>query len=173
MPDLRCMTYRGLLRFLFFLVLSLTACASMPLDMVSPKVHIVKFAFKEFTMFEQRFDVQLRIHNPNNEDLTINGMRFDIDVNSRDFANGLSGEKVVVPRFGSEVVNVEIITGVGSFLRQLRTLNKSGPSQLQYRIKGTAFVESPGTFKMPFDERGEIDFSSNLSTEKNTGDTRR
>jgi hypothetical protein len=28
---------------------------------------------------------------------------------------------------------------------------------MTYRIKGTAFVESPGTFKLPFDEKGEID----------------
>ena len=138
----------------------------MPRDMVSPKVHIAKLAPKDFTMFEQRFDVQLRIQNPNNEDLTINGIRFDIDVNSREFANGLSGEKVVVPRFGSEVMNVQIITGLGSFLRQLRTLNESGPSKLQYRIKGTAFVESPSNFRMPFDERGEIDFSLSALGEK-------
>jgi len=166
MLDLRRLICRRGLRLLFLLLLSLTACATMPRDMVSPKVHIAKVAPKEFTMFEQRFDVQLRIQNPNNDDLTIHGMRFNIDVNAREFANGVSGEKVVVPRFGSEVVNVEIITGLGSFLRQLRTLKEAGPSKLQYRIKGTAFVESPSSFKMPFDERSEIDFSLNSSAEK-------
>jgi LEA14-like dessication related protein len=133
------------------------ACATVPPDIEPPKISIANIAPKDFALFEQRFDVQLRIQNPNQKDLSLNGMRFDIDLNEKEFANGMTGEQIVIPRFGSQVANVEVITGISSFLRQFQDLNKAGVEKVRYRIKGTAFVDSPGTFKLPFDEKGEID----------------
>ena len=136
----------------------LSACATPPPGIEAPKISIANIAPKDFALFEQRFDVQLRIANPNEKELGLNGMRFDIDLNEREFANGMTGETVVIPRFGSQVVNVEVITGISSFLRQVQELNKTGAGgKVTYRIKGTAFVENPGTFKLPFDEKGEVD----------------
>jgi hypothetical protein len=71
----------------------------------------------------------------------------------------MSGQQVKVPRFGSEMVNVEVITSLGSFLRQFQELNKSGVGKVRYRLKGTAYVVSPRSFKLPFDEKGEVDLS--------------
>jgi LEA14-like dessication related protein len=145
--------------------LVLAACATVPPDIEAPKVSIANIAPKDFSVFEQRFDVQLRVQNPNDADLGIKGMRFDIDLNNQEFANGMSGEKITVPRFGSEVVNVEVITGISSFLRQFQGLNNSGASKIQYRLKGTAFIDAPHSFKLPFDEKGEVNFSSSLPGE--------
>ena len=138
--------------------LFLAACATVPSDTEPPKISIANIAPKDVTIFEQRFDVQLRIQNPNEKELGINGIRFDIDLNEHEFANGMSGENVTIPRFSSQVLNVEVITGISSFLRQFQEFNKTGSSKLRYRIKGTAFVEAPRTFKLPFDEKGEVDF---------------
>jgi len=146
--------------------LLVTACATVPSDMEPPKINIANIAPKDFAMFEQRFDVQLRIQNPNDKELGIKGIRCDIELNDQEFGNGMSGQKVTVPRFGSEVVNVEVITGLGSFLRQFQEINKSGAGKLRYRLKGTAFVESPSSFKLPFDEKGEIDINMTPPGEK-------
>ena len=133
-------------------------CATVPPGIEAPKISIANIEPKDVALFEQRFDVRLRIQNPNEKELAMNGMRFEFDLNEKEFANGMTGEKVAIPRFGSQVVNVEVITGITSFLRQFQGLNKTGSGgKMTYRIKGTAFVESPGTFKLPFDEKGEID----------------
>jgi len=139
--------------------LLVTACATMPRDVEAPKIGIANIAPKDVGVFEQRFDVQLRIQNPNDRDLGIAGLRFDIELNDQAFASGMTGQHVTVPRLGSEVLNVEVITGLGSFLRQFQELNKSGSDKLRYRLKGTALVESPDSVKLPFDEHGEIDFT--------------
>jgi LEA14-like dessication related protein len=139
--------------------LLVAACSSMPKDFEAPRVHIADMAPKEMTLFEQRFDVKLRIQNANDADLSINGLRFEIELNEREFANGLSGRRVTVPRFGSELVDVEVFTTLASFLRQVQDLNTGAGQKVRYRLKGTAFVESPGTFKAPFDEQGEIDLN--------------
>lgn len=146
--------------------LLLTACSSMPKDFEAPRVHITDMTAKDVAIFEQRFDVKIRIQNPNNTDLSINGLKFDIDLNDREFANGMSGQRVVVPRFGSEVVEVEVFSTLGSFLRQVQSLNAGPPQKVRYRLKGSAFVDSPGTFKAPFDESGEIDLNLGGDIEK-------
>lgn len=61
---------------------------------------------------------------------------------------------------------VEVLTGLSSFLRQFQELHTSGVGKLRYRLKGTAFVESPGSFKLPFDEKGEIDLNVSPAGEK-------
>jgi LEA14-like dessication related protein len=93
-------------------------------------------------------------------------MRFDIELNEREFANGMTGERLTVPRFGTQTVDVEVFTTLASFLRQVQDLNASGGQKVRYRLKGTAFVDSPGTFKAPFDEKGEIDLNLGAITEK-------
>ena len=53
--------------------------------------------------------MQLRIQNQNDADISLNGIRFEIERNDREFGNGISGQTVTVPRFGSETVNVEVV----------------------------------------------------------------
>ena len=140
--------------------------SSMPKDFEAPRVHIADMAPKEMTLFEQRFGVKLRIQNANDADLSINGLRFEIELNEREFANGMSGQRVTVPRFGSELVDVEVFTTLASFLRQVQDLNTGAGQKVRYRLKGTAFVESPGTFKAPFDEQGEIELNLGARVDK-------
>ena len=148
------------------LVFLIASCSTMPKDFEPPRVHIADLTPKEMAIFEQRFDVKLRIQNPNDVDLSVTGLRFDIDLNEREFANGMSGQRVTVPRFGSEVVDVEVFTTLASFLRQVQDLNAGTGQKVRYRLKGTAFVDSPGTFKAPFDEKGEIDLTFGTNTDK-------
>jgi hypothetical protein len=63
-------------------------------------------------------------------------------------------------------VNAQVITGPGSFSRQYEDLYTSGVGKLRDRIKGTASVESPGSFKLSFDEKGEIDLNVSPAGEK-------
>ena len=161
---IRRLKRHGLMAILAALLVA--ACSSMPKDFEAPRVHIADMAPKEMTLFEQRFDVKLRIQNANEADLSINGLRFEIELNDREFANGMSGQRVTVPRFGSELVDVEVFTTLASFLRQVQDLNTGAGQKVRYRLKGTAFVESPGTFKAPFDEQGEIELNLGARVDK-------
>ena len=144
----------------------MVSCSTMPKDFEAPRVSVTDLTPKEIAIFEQKFDVKLRIQNPNDMDLSVNGMRFDIELNEREFANGMTGERLTVPRFGSQTVDVEVFTTLASFLRQVQDLHASGGQKVRYRLKGTAFVDSPGTFKAPFDEKGEIELNLGAITEK-------
>lgn len=62
----------------------------------------------------------------------------------------------------SEISPVCLVHLVGPVCQEF---NKSGVGKLRYRLKGTAFVESPGSFKPPFNEKGEIDLAGPASRE--------
>ncbi len=147
------------------LLLTISACSGIPRDFETPKVSIANLAPKDMTLMEQRFEVQLRIQNPNNFDIGINGARFDIDLNGKEFGSGMSGAKVMIPRFGSEVITGEVITGLGSIVRQAQSFN-SGAAKVQYALKGKAFAESPSSFTIPFENIGDIDLNFGQTTEK-------
>ena len=152
------------------LALAMISCSTMPRDFEAPRVTIADLTPKDVALFEQRFDMKLRIQNPNDQELSINGLRFDIELNEHEFASGLSGQHVAVPRFGSQLVDVEVFTTLGSFLRQIRDLTKREGQHVSYRLKGTAFVDAPSTFKAPFDEKGEIDLNFESMSEKSPPD---
>jgi LEA14-like dessication related protein len=145
--------------------LIIAACSTMPRDFETPKFSIADIAPKDMTLMEQRFDVKVRIQNPNNFDLGINGVRFDIALNGKEFGTGMSGAKVTVPRFGSEVISGEVITGLGSILRQVQGFT-SGITKVQFSLKGKAFAESPASFTIPFEDIGDVDLNFGSSTEK-------
>jgi len=81
------------------------------------------------------------------------------------FGNGMSGQALTVPRFGSEVLTAEVITGIGSFLRQMQGVS-SGITKVRYRLKGKAFAQAPSSFTIPFDESGEVDLNLAPTAEK-------
>jgi LEA14-like dessication related protein len=147
-------------------ILALVSCSTMPREYEVLRVHIADLTAKDVAIFEQRFDVKLRIQNPNDSDFIIKGLRFDMDLNDRSFASGMSGQRLTVPRFGSEIVDVEVFTTLASFLRQIRELSGGTAERVRYRLKGTAFVESPGSFRAPFDEQGEINLGVEEKTER-------
>ncbi len=83
--------------FLFFLVLS--GCASVVPQPDQFKVNISSMRMLESTLMEQRFQVSLRVMNRGREAVSIDGMSFDIELNGKDFASGVSNEKVSIPAF--------------------------------------------------------------------------
>jgi LEA14-like dessication related protein len=116
-----------------FSVLLLAACASVE----PPSVTLSNIRIEHSTVFEQRFLTTLRIQNPNPFDLNIEGVSFAIEVNGQPFAKGVGKADLVVPAYGSGVVEAEAITTLMGFIRQFQALTRSGGLKLSYRLTGT------------------------------------
>jgi LEA14-like dessication related protein len=96
----------------------------------------------------------MRISNLNDFDVPINGLSFEMDVNGDYFATGLSNRNVVVPRLGSKVVSVETTADSFELFRQI--LNAVRTGTVDYRIKGTAIVDTLGGRTVPFRQKGSL-----------------
>lgn len=108
-------------------------------------------------VLEQQYFVTLRIQNPNDRELAVKGVVFELELNDKAFARGTTGTDTTVPRFGSTTVEVETLSSLGGILRQLGGVTGPDgvPKSFRYRIKGKLHTSGMGGV-LPFDERGEL-----------------
>jgi len=132
------------------LLLLLASCSTG--EPLPPQVHVVNMQLLESSLFEQRFQVDLRIGNPNDFDLPLDGLTFDLDVNGEDFARGFSDQRVTVPRLGEARLSVVASTTLLDLVRQFKLLAERG--DLAYRLHGTAYLNSLAVRQAPYESEG-------------------
>lgn len=130
----------------------LAGCAS--LSVKSPEVSLSDVTIEEFGLLEQRLGIRLRVMNPNDAALRIDGVSFAVDVNGQSFAKGVSNKAVTVPRFGEALLDLTAVSTLGDLLRQLGEFAKSGRDTVQYRVHGQFY--GGGLNGVPFDSKREI-----------------
>jgi LEA14-like dessication related protein len=142
--------------FVFLLALGLAACSSLPLNAVEPRVSVADVDIKSLGLFEQHFDVGLRVSNPNDFNLKIEALDFELEVNGRPFAKGLARSTTLIPALSSTTLRVDAIMQSKNLIEQIKTLPpvtlKEG---VPYRIKGR--VKTDKLFGwLPFDHTGVV-----------------
>ncbi len=148
------MRFPSRLLALFALLAFLAGCFGIPTE--RPRVNIANVTLKEVKLLEQIYDIELRIQNPNDTELVINGLAFDLIVNDKNFATGMTNKSLTIAPFSSALVPVETISPLSSIIRQIIGAQKSGLTKLSYRLKGAVYVGS-ASLKLGFDEQGELD----------------
>ena len=148
------------LRLTALIVASIIAgCAGLPPGMQPPSVTIADFGVGNAGLFEQQFNLRLRIQNPNAEEFKIDGLAFDLDINGQPFAKGVDSQTVIVPRYGAGFMTAEAVCTLGGLIKQFGRLIE-GNRLFRYRIKGVLSIAAGP--RVPFEETGEFDFKSLL-----------
>ncbi len=138
-------------------VLGLAACT--PSEFAEPpEVVLLSMVPMDVSLMEQRFAVTLRVRNPNNTAMSVDGMRFAIDVNGKTFAKGTSDKAVTVPRLGeTEVAGVAHVATTDLVRQMVGVPDAQG---VEYRLSGALFLAHGG--RASFDQSGDFDFASAL-----------
>jgi len=130
----------------------LAACAGLGLrEPLSATVADIKPL--EVGLLEQRFSVKVRVLNPNDVDIAFDGVVFDLELNGKPFAKGVSDQKGTIPRFGEALIDVNVVSGLSGILRQVNEL-RSGRESMTYRLSGRLAGGPFGT--VPFETKGEL-----------------
>ena len=139
-----------------------SSCSSGPLaraaaDFVKPEVRLVDLSMVDAGLFEQRFRATLRVVNPNDFVLPIDGLRFDLNVNEQPLARGLTRSGIRVPRLGEATIDVEASTSTLDLMQQF--LNFSENSKVSYDLIGDVFVPLMYGSKVGFTRAGAVRFN--------------
>jgi LEA14-like dessication related protein len=134
-------------------LLALAACAQIG-EMRSPQVHVVDIRLLQGGLLEQRFRVDLRIGNPNDFDLPLDGLTFELDLNGRHFAEGFTNQTVTVPRLGEARISVDASTTLIDMIEQALILGER--SELSYRIEGVVYLRGMARRQMPYERGGRM-----------------
>ncbi len=138
------------------LVCAVTLCACAAWQAREPLgVTIADFTLLEVNLLEQRYAVTVRLLNPNNVDIAFDGVAFDLEVNGKPFAKGVSSRGGVLPRLGEALIDLQVVSGLQNILRQLGELQKADQPRLTYRIHGRLYAPG-GLGFIPFDTTGEF-----------------
>jgi len=139
---------------ILLLAFGLAACSGLPFNAVAPKVSVAEVNIKRLGLFEQRFDVGLRVSNPNDFDLTIEALEFELEVNGHPFASGLSQTSTWIAATSSTLLRLDAITQSKDLIRQIEALSpESLKVGVPYRIRGRLKTDRSRNW-VPFDRAG-------------------
>jgi LEA14-like dessication related protein len=136
-----------LLVFLSALALFLAACAAIRPK--APEVALESVKLSHVSLREQRFDLVLRVKNPNAREFVLNALSYNIEVGGKPFAQGLSGQRVLLAAEGDTLVELPGVANVGSVFSSL--LDGILGGEVEYRVFGYADFEGFG--RLPFDKK--------------------
>ena len=140
------------------LLVSLTSgCAGLSAYREPPRVSLVSIQPKEVGVLEQRYALQLRILNPNDEALPVTGMQYTLQINDREFAYGVSRQPVSIPPYGEALLDVDVVSNLLGMLQQLQEMSAGTHESLKYRLTGSIRLENSSR-KLPFDYSGELHY---------------
>jgi LEA14-like dessication related protein len=111
----------------------------------------------EMNLLEQRYALKVRLLNPNDVEIPFDGVVFDLEINGKPFAKGVTNQGGTIPRFGESLIDVTVVSGLQNILRQINELTKGDRTGVSYRIKGR--LHSPSIpWPTNFDTSGEFTF---------------
>ncbi len=139
------------------LLLAVAGCASIS-SLEPPEVRVTSLQLLEPQQgsFEQRFAVGLRLLNPNDRSLAVNGLDFELDLNDRRLARGVTDRAFELPRLGEAETSVIVTTSLFDVLGQARDLAGRQDASKRYRLRGRLHLGSGFVRTIPFDHKGSL-----------------
>jgi LEA14-like dessication related protein len=119
-----------------------------------PEVSLAGLGFGEPGLFEQQLRIDLRVRNPNDFEIAIDRVTFDLEVNDKPFAHGRANEGLDLPALGEILVPVTVSVPTDDLLD--RVIELGGRRGLDYRLTGVAELDSLFFGKIPFEREGKL-----------------
>lgn len=155
------MKLAAMVRTLTFVTLltGVTACSSMAPKLETPRLSIVKVAMTSGDIFSQNFLVQLNVQNPNDRELPIEAIEYQLFLQGDSFAEGTNGRSFTIPANGETEFDMTVRTNfVSSVGRLLTRLN--GKTRVEYVFEGKVRLASGMLRTIPFQESGTVDLAT-------------
>ena len=145
---------RGLLAGL--MVSLLAGCATLGGGLEPPVVTVVGLQPLPGQGLALRFNVTLDIQNRNNQALSIRGLDFDLEVDGRRFASGVSAMNINLSPLGQTTAEVAVTVNGLAVARQLFDWLQTPPDSLRYEISGHLHLNQGLRRRLAFSQDGEV-----------------
>lgn len=139
------------------IVISFSGCAAW-MGQEPLRVNVAGIEPLQGEGMETRFNVKLRVQNPNASPVEYDGVSLELELNGSSFASGVSDQRGAVPRFGEALIDVPLTVPAFSAVRQAFAFADSAqvgrfPYVLRGRLAGgivggTRFIDQ-GTLLLP------------------------
>lgn len=132
--------------------LAAAACATSR-GIEKPEVSLTRVDTEKVGIFEQQLDVGMRIHNPNDFPLEVQGIRFDIEIDGEPVAKGQDDTRFTVPADGEREVDVKARAQSVAMLQQL--VDTDG--DFTYSVDGKLLLHNEEANQVGFTNKTRLD----------------
>ena len=135
-------------------LLVLGGCATFAPHFERPQLSLLAIEVQEASLSAQRFRVHMRVQNPNDRPLPIEGINYRIELAGEELGRGLTADAFTVPAFGAAEFEMLVTTNLAATFWKVLPRLKDPAHPAEYRLVGK--VNTGLTFwrTIPFDERG-------------------
>jgi LEA14-like dessication related protein len=143
----------------FAILLGLAGCSAFAPKLEPPRLSLVSIGMMSADIFNQQFRVRMHVQNPNDREIPVNGLDYELFLEGDSFAEGVSNQAFVIPALGETEFDLTVRTNfVSSIGRLVSRLN--GRTQVQYVLEGKVLTDIGMFNKIPFRESGSVDLST-------------
>ena len=119
---------------LALIALLVDGCDSVTGDLDPPNVALDSFSSLPSDGGGPRFQIKLRVQNPNKQALDIAGISYSIALLDREVITGVTNEVPLLAPYGEEVVTLEAGLNLVQLLRLLTGMGRTQGEALEYRF---------------------------------------
>ena len=123
-------------------VVLLTGCVGLTSRLDPPKVDFVSIRSLPAQGETPRFEIKLRVLNPNKQRLDIAGVSYTVDLLGRELVRGVANDIAPIEGYGEGIVTMEARLQLFELLRLMTSLGTTDVSSLEYRF--TAKIDFNG-----------------------------
>ncbi|HWS76543.1 MAG TPA: LEA type 2 family protein [Quisquiliibacterium sp.] len=141
-----------------FALPALAACSAFPpLDLKAPKLSFAGLSVPRIGLSDIDFLLTVLADNPNDVEVPLSNLQFELDLLGAPFASGGAREPTVtLPRLGTREVPIAFTVPTSRLLDLVSKARGEGGGRFEYRLRGSAnWGNSP--FRIPFEKTGDLE----------------
>ena len=136
-------------------MIAIGGCSTLPTHLETPEVSFVGLRTVEASVFEQRLEVRMKVRNPNDVELPVNGLDVDVELADEPFARGESAREFVVPANGEAEFDMLVTANAATALLKIAG-GDAGSDAIPYKVKGKLSTKVGLLRTVPFQESGTL-----------------
>jgi len=137
---------------LLLLVVALSGCALFVPKLETPRLAIVDVEVHKANLIEQQLRVRLRVENPNDRSLPVEGLSLTVYLGGQEFATGVSDTSFVVPALGTAEFNMDVTANAAGAIFTVLSMPRG--RAIDYHMKGKVQLTHGWLRSIPFEQSG-------------------
>jgi LEA14-like dessication related protein len=133
-----------------------SGCAALAPKLEKPTLEVIGVEVVDAQFSQQRFNVKMRVKNPNDRALPIRGLHYTMQLAGEDFGEGQSAKAFTVPALGEAEFDVGVTTNLAASLLKILPKLDRNAGNLDYRLRGTVETDLMFLRSIPFDQKGKF-----------------
>ena len=136
------------------LCLMASGCSALLPKLEAPKFQVVGLKMLGGDQKHQQLRLRLQVTNPNDRQIAVKSIDYQLMVAGSDFAQGTSAESFTVPALGQSEFDLDMVADFGTLLRVLSA--HLGDAALEYQVNGHVHLAEGVVREFPFKGHGKL-----------------